>query len=141
MRDQTLPEEVKTLSALRKYRGYTSKVTVARMLGFTPDVWNKFEVGAILPESLSALQVACLAHFFGVSPACFMELLSSCSPTTLYQSRKENASPGSVEAIKRQTFATALARSTMSNEAKVYWLNPSPPSECDGACRSLAPLL
>ncbi|MBV9228069.1 MAG: helix-turn-helix transcriptional regulator [Chloroflexi bacterium] len=113
---------VANLGELRKSRNL-SKVDVARGLRLSVDVWNKFEAGAIELVSLSQRQVERLAKFFQVSVDQFNNLLSTSQPAlTMNRRQTGEASRKEQQGPQKQSFAEAIARSTMSKEDQRFWL-------------------
>ncbi|HTK06772.1 MAG TPA: helix-turn-helix transcriptional regulator [Ktedonobacteraceae bacterium] len=111
-----------TLVDLRKQRSL-SKVDAARGLRMSVDVWNKFETGAIELVSLSQRQLDRLAQFFQISIDQFGSLLESSQPTiSLNRRQNQEAARSEQQGPQRQSFADAVARSTMSKEEKQFWL-------------------
>ena len=110
-----------TLSELRQSR-HLKKGEVARGLRLSLDVWNKFENGAIELASLSRQQVERLAQFFHISIEQFGTLLNGSQPATTLNYRQTPEAAGKQQGPQRQTFADALARSTMSARDKTFWL-------------------
>ena len=110
-----------TLSELRQSK-QLKKVDVARGLRLSMDVWNKFENGAIELASLSKKQVERLAQFFHVSIEQFSTLLNSSQPATTLNFRQTREAAEKQQGPQHQTFADAIARSTMSKEDKKSWL-------------------
>jgi transcriptional regulator with XRE-family HTH domain len=109
-----------SLSELRKSRNL-SKVDVAKGLRLTVDVWNKFEEGAI--ELVSQRQLERLARFFQISANQFGTLLNNSQPAfTLNRRQSEEAAQQDQQGPKKQSFADALARSSMSKEDRRFWL-------------------
>lgn len=113
---------IASLSELRKSRSL-SKVDVAKGLRLSVDVWNKFESGAIELVSLSQRQLERVAQFFQISIDQFSTLLDSSQPAiTLNRRQTRAASKSEQQGPQKQTFAEAIARSTMSKEDKQFWL-------------------
>lgn len=114
---------VATLAELRKSRNM-SKVDVARGLRLTVDVWNKFESGAIELLSLSQRQMERLAQFFQVSIDQFGSLLTNSQPAlTINRRQTKEAANSKQQGPKKQSFTEAIARSTMSQEDRLFWLD------------------
>lgn len=110
------------LSELRKSRNL-SKVDVAKGLRLGVDVWSKFEEGAVELVSLSQRQVERLAAFFQVGIDQFGALLNdSQAATTLNRRQTAEAARVAKQGRQKQSFAEAIARSTMSKEDKQFWL-------------------
>ena len=82
---------VENLTQLRFKRGWT-KVQAAQALDLGVDVWNWFEQGAILPESLTHTQVERLAAAFGIEAVQFVTLLAHSHPHPLC--RHKGSPPG-----------------------------------------------
>ncbi len=100
-----------------------SLVEAARGLHLGVDVWKKFEDGTIELLSLSERQLARLAHFFQVSAEQFSNLLNTSQPAfTLDRRQTAQAARSSQISQKRQSFAEAIEKSTMSKEEKQEWL-------------------
>ena len=116
------PATVKDLVELRKQR-QLSKVSVAQGLRLSVDVWNKFESGAIELASLSQRQLERLAQFFQVSIDQFSDLLLNSQPSiSLNRRQSREGSRQSQQGPQQQSFAEAIARSTMSKEERKFWL-------------------
>ena len=114
---------VATLGELRKSRNM-SKVDVAKGLRLTVDVWNKFEGGAIELISLSQRQLERLAQFFQVSIDQFGSLLDNSQPAvTLNRRQTRTAANSEQQGPEKQSFAEAIARSTMSRADRQFWLD------------------
>ena len=114
---------VATLGELRKSRSM-SKVDVAKGLRLTVDVWNKFENGAIELVSLSQRQLERLAQFFQISIDQFSSLLDNSQPAITLNRRQTHAAARSEQqGPEKQSFAEAIARSTMSREDRQFWLD------------------
>ena len=111
-----------TLSELRQSQ-QLKKADVARGLRLSLDVWNKFENGAIELASLSKRQVERLAQFFHISIEQFGTLLNSSQPATTLNFRQTSAAAKKRQGPQKQTFADAVARSTMSPQDKAFWLS------------------
>jgi transcriptional regulator with XRE-family HTH domain len=112
---------VATLSELRKSRRL-NKVEVAKALHLGIDVWNKFEEGAIELASLSQRQLQRLAEFFQVSIEQFSTLLGHSQPTFIVNRRQTREAADKEQGPRKQSFADAINRSTMSKEDKALWL-------------------
>jgi transcriptional regulator with XRE-family HTH domain len=108
---------VATLSELRKSR-HLNKVEVAKALHLGIDVWNKFEEGAIELASLSQRQLQRLAEFFQVSIEQFSTLLGHSQPTFIVNRRQTREAADKEQGPRKQSFADAINRSTMSKEDK-----------------------
>ncbi len=120
--------EFPSLLDLRRQRG-VSLVQAAAALRLSPDVWKKFETGAILPDSLHSFQVERLAAFFEIPPATFVAALrksaslAALAPPVAFCRRKSSRSLSGHETTPAsQQFETALALSQMNEEAKRSWL-------------------
>ncbi|HZO74158.1 MAG TPA: helix-turn-helix domain-containing protein [Ktedonobacteraceae bacterium] len=112
-----------TLGELRKSRNM-SKVDVAKGLRLTVDVWNKFESGAIELVSLSQRHLERLAQFFQVSIDQFGSLLDNSQPAvTLNRRQTRSAASSERQGPEKQSFAEAIARSTMSRADRQFWLD------------------
>lgn len=110
------------LTELRKSRNL-SKVDVAKGLRLSVEVWNKFEVGAVELVSLSQRQVERIATFFQIGFDQFGALLDASQPTvTLNRRQTREAAREVKQSPQKQSFAEAVARSTMSKEDKQFWL-------------------
>jgi transcriptional regulator with XRE-family HTH domain len=111
------------LAELRKSR-HLSKVDVAKGLRLSVDVWNKFEAGAIELVSLSQRQMERVAAYFQISVAQFSTLLNASQPAVSFNRRQtRNAARSEQQGPQRQSFADAVARSTMSQEDQRFWLD------------------
>jgi len=110
------------LRELRAQRGL-SMVQAARGLRLGVDVWKKFEDGAIELFSLGERQLERLAHFFQVTTDQFGSMLTSSSPA-MTLNRRQTATAASKEEFgaKKQSFAEAVEKSTMTEEEKKLWL-------------------
>ena len=110
------------LQELRTQRGFTM-VTAARGLQLSVDVWKKFEAGAIELVSLSERQLERMAKFFQVTAEQFGSMLNNSQPAlTLNRRQTGNAARSEQQSPKKQTFAEAIEKSTMSKEEKRFWL-------------------
>jgi transcriptional regulator with XRE-family HTH domain len=110
------------LRELRMLRGLTL-VKAARGLQLGVDVWKKFEDGAIELISLSQRQLERLAHFFQVSTEQFGLILNNSQPlVTLDRRQTGSAARSSRQGSKKQSFAEAIEKSTMTAEEKRLWL-------------------
>ena len=123
----TSSTSIATLSELRKARNMT-KQAAARGLRLSADVWEQFERGAIELASLSQRQLERLAGFFQISSEQFGSLLTDSSPTFVLnrrQTRKgvQQSSQEEASEPKKQSFKRIIARSTMSEEDKQFWLS------------------
>jgi len=112
-----------TLQELRTQQGL-SMVNAARGLRLSVDVWKKFESGAIELVSLSEKQLARLADFFQLSSEQFGRLLNNSQPAfTLNRRQTGQAARQEQQSPKKQTFAEAITKSTMTKEEKHFWLD------------------
>lgn len=110
------------LQELRAQRGFTM-VTAARGLRLSVDVWKKFEAGAIELVSLSERQLERLARFFHVTAEQFGTMLNNSQPAlTLNRRQTGQAARSEQQSPKKQPFAEAIEKSTMSKEEKRSWL-------------------
>ncbi len=110
------------LSELRAKRGLTL-ANAARGLRLGIDVWKKFESGAIELASLSEKQLERLASFFQVSAEQFGTLLNNSQPSlTLNRRQTGSAARSEQQGPKKQSFAEAIKKSTMTKEEKRFWL-------------------
>ncbi len=110
------------LRELRAQRGL-SLMQTARGLRLGVDVWKKFEDGAIELLSLGERQLERLAHFFQVSTEQFGGMLTSSSPAmTLNRRQTAMAAHREEFGAKKQSFAEAVEKSTMTDEEKREWL-------------------
>ena len=110
------------LRQLRTQRGL-SLVQAAKGLRLGVDVWKKFEDGAIELLSLGERQLERFAHFFQVTVEQFGSMLTSSSPAlTLNRRQTASAAHKEQQGAKKQSFAEAIERSTMSEEEKQEWL-------------------
>lgn len=120
--ERVFSSTVASLRDLRTQKGL-SLAGAARGLHLGVDVWKKFEDGAIELLSLSERQLARLAHFFQVSAEQFGNLLNTSQPAfTLDRRQTAQAARSSQISQKRQSFAEAIEKSTMSKEEKQEWL-------------------
>lgn len=112
-----------TLQELRTQQGL-SMVNTARGLRLSVDVWKKFESGAIEIVSLSEKQLTRLADFFQLSSEQFGRLLNNSQPAfTLNRRQTGQAARQEQQSPKKQTFAEAITKSTMTKEEKHFWLD------------------
>lgn len=120
---QTASEPVAAAS-LRDLRGLRGLALseAARGLQLGVDVWKKFEDGLIEVSSLGERQLARLAAFFQISSAQFSTLLQQSHPAFTLN-RRQTAAAARQAQHTRQTFAEALAKSTMSPAEKQSWLD------------------
>ena len=110
------------LQELRAQRGFTL-VSAARGLRLSVDVWKKFEAGAIELVSLSERQLERLARFFHVTAEQFGTMLNNSQPAlTLNRRQTGQAARSDQQSPKKQSFAEAIEKSTMSKEEKRSWL-------------------
>jgi transcriptional regulator with XRE-family HTH domain len=110
------------LRELRTQRGL-SMVQAAKGLRLGVDVWKKFEDGAIELLSLGERQLERLAHFFQVTTEQFGSMLTNSSPAlTLNRRQTATAAQKEQQGAKKQSFAEAIEKSTMSEEEKRLWL-------------------
>jgi transcriptional regulator with XRE-family HTH domain len=110
---------------LRKLREQTglSLVETARGLKLGIDVWKKFEDGVIELVSLSERQLERLANFFHVGVEQFGTMLNNSQPIpTLDRRQTAQAARNTLSQQKKQSFAEAVKKSTMSREEKKEWL-------------------
>lgn len=112
-----------SLRELRGLRGL-SLVETARGLRLGIDVWKKFENGLIELSSLGERQLGRLAAFFQVTGEQFGTLLNQSQPAFTLNRRQtaEAARQGEKQNTLKQSFAEALAKSTMQTEDKQEWL-------------------
>jgi transcriptional regulator with XRE-family HTH domain len=110
------------LRQLREQTGL-SLVETARGLRLGIDVWKKFEDGVIELVSLSERQLERLANFFHVGVEQFGNLLNNSQPIpTLDRRQTAQAARKTFSQQKKQSFAEAVKKSTMSREEKKDWL-------------------
>jgi transcriptional regulator with XRE-family HTH domain len=110
------------LRQLREQTGL-SLVESARGLRLGIDVWKKFEDGVIELVSLSERQLERLANFFHVGVEQFGTMLNNSQPIpTLDRRQTAQAARNTLNQQKKQSFAEAVKRSTMSREEKKEWL-------------------
>lgn len=110
-----------TLTELRKSRSL-SKVKAAQGLRLSVDVWDKFENGAIELVSLSQHQAERLAQFFQISIEQFGNLLNGSQPAINLNRRQTGSGTHNAQhGPQKQSFAEAIARSTMTKEDKQFW--------------------
>lgn len=110
------------LRELRMLRGLTL-VKAARGLQLGVDVWKKFEDGAIELVSLSQRQLERLARFFQISAEQFGLILNNSQPAlTLDRRQTGSAARSKQQGPKKQSFAEAIEKSTMTAEEKKVWL-------------------
>ena len=73
--------------------------------------------------SLSQRQVERVAQFFQISVEQFGSLLNNSQPAvSLNRRQTREAARNEQQGPQKQTFAEAIARSTMSKEDKQFWL-------------------
>ena len=100
-----------------------SLVETARGLRLGIDVWKKFEDGVIELVSLSQRQLVRLADFFHVGVEQFGTILNNSQPIpTLDRRQTAQAARNTPNKQKKQSFAEAVKKSTMSKEEKKEWL-------------------
>jgi len=110
------------LRQLREQAGL-SLVETARGLRLGIDVWKKFEDGVIELISLSERQLERLANFFHVGVEQFGAMLNNSQPVpTLDRRQTAQAARNTLSQQKKQSFAEAVKKSTMSREEKKEWL-------------------
>ena len=107
-----------TLTELRKQRNLT-KLSIAKALRLSADVWQLFEDGTIELVSLSHKQLDRLAQFFQVSGEQFSSMLTNSQPS-LGMNRRQAKAAAQQEA-KKMSLKQAIARSTMTKEDKKFW--------------------
>ena len=113
------PQEVPaTLTELRKQRNLT-KLSIAKALRLSADVWQLFEDGTIELVSLSQKQLDRLAQFFQVSSEQFGSMLTNSQPSLGMNRRQTKA--GAQQEAKKMSLKQAIARSTMPKEDKKFW--------------------
>jgi transcriptional regulator with XRE-family HTH domain len=111
------------LRQLREQKGL-SLVEAARGLRLGIDVWKKFEDGVIELVSLSERQLERLANFFHVGVEQFGTMLNNSQPIpTLDRRQTAQAARNTFSQQKKQSFAEAVKKSTMSREEKKDWLD------------------
>lgn len=110
------------LRELRTRQGF-SLSAAARGLRLGLDVWKKFEDGLIELSSLSERQCARLAAFFQVSSEQFGVMLNQSQPTIAINRRQTAvAAKQEQQHAAKQSFAAALAKSTMPKQERQEWL-------------------
>jgi transcriptional regulator with XRE-family HTH domain len=111
------------LRSLRARMGLSLTQT-ARGLRLGADVWKKFEDGIIDLFSLSERQLGRLAQFFHVSAEEFGALLQNSSPVPTLNRRQtaQAARASEQQPLKKQSFAEALEKSSMTKAEKKEWL-------------------
>ena len=107
-----------TLVELRKQRNLT-KLSVAKALRLSADVWQLFEDGTIELVSLSQKQLDRFAQFFQVSGEQFGSMLTNSQPSLGLNRRQTKA--GAQQETKKMSLKQAIARSTMPKEDKKFW--------------------
>ena len=112
-----------TLRELRAQHGLTM-VSAAKSLRLGVDVWKKFEDGAIELASLSRRQLEHLASFFQVGAEQFGTLLNNSQPALTLNRRQSGdaARKQQQQGSKKQSFAEAIEKSTMTKQEKRLWL-------------------
>jgi transcriptional regulator with XRE-family HTH domain len=112
-----------TLRELRAQRGLTL-VNAAKSLRLGVDVWKKFEDGVIELASLSQRQLERLASFFQIGTEQFATLLSNSQPALTLNRRQtgEAARRQEQQSQKKQSFAEAIEKSSMTKQDKKLWL-------------------
>jgi transcriptional regulator with XRE-family HTH domain len=111
------------LRQLREQMGLSLTET-ARGLRLGIDVWKKFEDGVIELVSLSERQLARLANFFHIGVEQFGMTLNNSQPIpTLDRRQTAQAARNTFNTQKKQSFAEAVKKSTMSKEEKKDWLS------------------
>ena len=109
------------LRQLREHTGL-SLVETARGLRLGIDVWKKFEDGVIELVSLSERQLERLASFFHVGAEQFGTMLNNSQPIpTLDRRQTAQGARNTLSQQKKQSFAEAVKKSTMSKEEKKEW--------------------
>jgi len=110
------------LRQMREQMGL-SLVETARGLRLGNDVWKKFEDGVIELVSLSERQLERLANFFHVGAEQFGTLLNNSQPVpTIDRRQTAQAARNTLGQQKKQRFAEAVKKSSMSREEKKEWL-------------------
>ena len=110
------------LRQMREQMGL-SLVETARGLKLGIDVWKKFEDGVIELVSLSERQLERLANFFHVGAEQFGTMLNNSQPVpTLDRRQTAQAARSTLGQQKKQSFAEAMKKSSMSREEKKEWL-------------------
>lgn len=111
-----------SLRQMREQMGL-SLVETARGLKLGIDVWKKFEDGVIELVSLSERQLERLANFFHVGAEQFGSMLNNSQPVpTLDRRQTARAARNTIGQQKKQSFAEAVKKSSMSKEEKKEWL-------------------
>lgn len=115
--------EAHSLVELRNRKGFTL-ITAARGLHLSIEVWKKFETGSIELASLGQRQLEHFANFFQVSVDQFGSLLINSQPTPMLNRRQTSrAARHTQQGPRKQSFQTAILKSTMSEEEKKFWLH------------------
>lgn len=110
------------LRQLREHMGL-SLVETARGLRLGIDVWKKFEDGVIELVSLSERQLERLANFFHVGIEQFGTMLNNSQPVPTFDRRQTaQGARDTFNTQRKQSFAEAVKKSTMSKEEKKEWL-------------------
>ena len=110
------------LRQMREQMGL-SLVETARGLRLGIDVWKKFEDGVIEFVSLSERQLERLTNFFHVGAEQFGSMLNNSQPvSTLDRRQTARAARSTLSQQKKQSFADAVKKSSMSKEEKKEWL-------------------
>ena len=110
------------LRQMREQMGL-SLVETARGLRLGNDVWKKFEDGVIELVSLSERQLERLANFFHVGAEQFGSMLNNSQPVpTIDRRQTAQAARNTPGQQKKQSFAEAIKKSSMSREEKKEWL-------------------
>jgi hypothetical protein len=100
-----------------------SLVETARGLRLGIDVWKKFEDGVIEFVSLSERQLERLTNFFHIGAEQFGNMLNNSQPVpTLDRRQTAQAARNTLGQQKKQSFAEAVKKSSMSREEKKEWL-------------------
>ena len=110
------------LRQMREQMGL-SLVETASGLRLGIDVWKKFEDGVIEFVSLSERQLQRLTNFFHVGAEQFGTMLNNSQPVpTLDRRQTARAARDTLGQQKKQSFAEAVKKSSMSREEKKDWL-------------------
>ena len=111
------------LRSLRARKGL-SLMQAARGLRLGADVWKKFEDGIIDLYSLGGRQLDRLAQFFSVSADEFGKLLANSAPVPTLNRRQtaQAARASEQQAARKQAFAEAIEKSSMTKAEKKEWL-------------------
>lgn len=120
--DQQTEVAATTLRELRAQRGLTL-VNAAKSLRLGVDVWKKFEDGIIEVASLSQRQLDRLASFFQIGAEQFGTLLNNSQPALTLNRRQtsEAARRQEQQNQKKQSFAEAIEKSSMTKQEKKLW--------------------